>query len=483
MSSIFIQIASFRDKQLIPTIKDLIQNSHDPQNLTFGICWQHDETEFLDEFKDDPRFRIIDIPYKDSKGCCWARSLCQSLYKDEKYTLQIDSHMRFVPNWDKECIQMIEDLRSNGHKKPMLTGYPPSFFPKEDPQKRQKFPTCVKFDAFNFQGVVNLKPHKLDGWEKLNLPVIAKYFAAGFSFVDGTFIKDVPYDTELFFRGEEITMTVRAYTYGYDLFHPHKIICWHEYTRKDSPRNHISEARLKSHRRANVLLGIAGIDKKYIDFGPTYLGTERTLEDYEKFSGLDFKNMNATKCIAMEHEKKLLPSRIPSGTYLHVGCDTKRKEGYINIDVRKTSATDIVANCWDIVGIEKNSVAFIYSRHTIEHISLTNARKTFIHWFELLKPTGVINVIVPDMEFHARQILGFCKSTFQDQMQHACASIWGWQLLQREGTQNDNHLWGYTFETLKKELTNAGFTEIYRFFTGDDNEPWHLNIAARKPKS
>lgn len=479
MSNIFIQIASFRDKQLIPTIKDLLQNSSNPENLTFGICWQHDETESLDEFKDDPRFRILDIPYQESKGCCWARSLCQSLYKDEKYTLQIDSHMRFVPNWDQECIQMIEDLRSKGHKKPMLTGYPPGFFTGEYPEKKQNFATRVVFDKFLFEGVFNLRPEKIEGWENLSSPVVAKYFAAGFYFADGTFIKDVPYDPELFFRGEEVTMTVRAYTYGYDLFHPHKIILWHEYTRKGSPRNHLNDARLKSHRRANVLLGFAGIDKKYIDFGPTYLGTERTIEDYEKFSGLDFKNMNATKCIAIEHKEKKLPSRIPSGIYLQIGCNLENREKYININVSKNSNTDIVTDCWNITGIEKNSVAFIYSKNTIEYISLENARKTFIHWFELLKPTGVINIIVPDIEFHARQILGFCKSSFTDQMQHACEGFWGKK--QNGELINNSILWGYTFVTLKKELTDAGFTDIKKFILGNDNEPWYLNVIAKKP--
>ncbi len=294
MSNIFIQIAAYRDKQLIPTIKDLLQNAHNSENLTFGICWQHDETESLDEFKNDPRFRIIDIPYQESKGCCWARNLTQSLYKDETYTMQIDSHMRFIPNWDQECIKMIEELKSKEHKKPMLTGYPPSFFPDKDPEKRMKWPILVKFDKFYDQGAVNLKPHKLDEWENMTSPYPAKFFSAGFCFTIGEFIKDVPYDPELFFRGEEITMTIRAYTHGYDFFHPHKIILWHEYTRNNSPKNNIPEAMYKSHHRTNVFLGLSGLDPNSIDFGNNYLGNVRTFEDYEKFSGINFKTKTYT---------------------------------------------------------------------------------------------------------------------------------------------------------------------------------------------
>jgi glycosyltransferase involved in cell wall biosynthesis len=302
MSQIFVQIASYRDKQLIPTIKDLLQNASNPQNLTFGICWQHDETESLDEYKDDPRFRILDIPYQESRGCCWARNLTQTLYKGETYTMQIDSHMRFIPNWDQECINMIEELKTKRYKKPILTGYPPSFFPEEDPQKRMKFPIRVKFDKFIDQGAVNLKPHKINGWESMTSPVISKYFSAGFYFTIGEFIKEVPYDPELFFRGEEITMTIRAYTHGYDFFHPHKIILWHEYTRKGAPRNHITEATKKSHHRTNVFLGLSGLDQASLDFSIYGLGSERTFSDYEIFSGIDFKNKDASKCIEMEKQ-------------------------------------------------------------------------------------------------------------------------------------------------------------------------------------
>ncbi len=44
---IFIQIASYRDPQLIPTIKDCIDKSKKPENLRFGICRQfHPEDGF-----------------------------------------------------------------------------------------------------------------------------------------------------------------------------------------------------------------------------------------------------------------------------------------------------------------------------------------------------------------------------------------------------------------------------------------------------
>src|SRR5690606_36586693 len=76
---IFVQIASCRDRELLPTVQNMIENCSNPDKLRFGICWQHDPADEWDKFGElycnDNRFRIVDVPHKDSKGCCWARNL------------------------------------------------------------------------------------------------------------------------------------------------------------------------------------------------------------------------------------------------------------------------------------------------------------------------------------------------------------------------------------------------------------------------
>jgi hypothetical protein len=106
--TIFIQIASYRDPQLLPTLEDCLSKAKHPDRLRFGIAWQHskeDAWDNLDEYKDDKRFRIIDIDYKDSQGVCWARNQVQSLYDNETYTLQLDSHHRFAQDWDETLVE------------------------------------------------------------------------------------------------------------------------------------------------------------------------------------------------------------------------------------------------------------------------------------------------------------------------------------------------------------------------------------------
>lgn len=166
---------------------------------------------------------------------------------------------------------------------------------------------------------------------------------------------------------------------------------------------------------------------------------------------------------------------------LHIGCASIRLDEYINIDCRKTEATDIVAPAWDITEISEESVESIYSRHMLEHLDPDDARKALKHWINLLKPGGMLNIIVPDIEFHARQLLGLESSSFLDQTQHAFAAFWGWRDEARGGSREDSHRWGYIQSTLTAELEAAGFTAIQRETSGPDAAPWHLNLTAQKP--
>lgn len=292
---IFIQIASYRDPQLVPTIKDAIDKSKYPENLIFGIARQyHPEDKFddLSLYDKDERFRILNIPHEESKGVCWARNQVQQLYGGEEYTLQIDSHMRFSENWDEELINMILDLQNKGYKKPLLTGYVSSFDPENDPGNRVNEPWRMVFDRFIPEGVVFFLPETIPGWKDLTEPITARFYSAHFCFTLGQFSLDVQHDPEYYFHGEEISIAVRAYTHGYDLFHPHKVIIWHEYTRKGRTKqwDDDKEWYLKnesSHKKNRQILGVDG--ESYVgDLGKYGFGSERTIRDYEKYSGVLF---------------------------------------------------------------------------------------------------------------------------------------------------------------------------------------------------
>ena len=293
---IFIQIASYRDPELVKTIKSIIENAKNPKNLRFGICRQyHPEDGFdsLEEYKDDNRFRVIDVLYSESKGVCWARNLTQTLYEGEEYTMQIDSHMRFEKNWDSEFIKMIKQLQKDGFEKPLLTGYVSSFNPENDPAERVKEPWRMVFDRFIPEGAVFFLPETIPGWEKLKKPIPARFYSAHFCLTLGQFSEEVQHDPEFYFHGEEISIAVRAYTWGYDLFHPHKTLVWHEYTRNGRTKQWDDDPdwgnkNVRSHQKNRKLFGMDG--EGTMDMGKYGFGPIRTLREYEIYSGIRFDN-------------------------------------------------------------------------------------------------------------------------------------------------------------------------------------------------
>lgn len=169
---------------------------------------------------------------------------------------------------------------------------------------------------------------------------------------------------------------------------------------------------------------------------------------------------------------------------LHVGCGDSRIEEFVNIDCRATKTTDLVADAWDLGAIASNSVEYIYSRHMLEHLSIHDAAKSLREWRRVLMPGGIVHVVVPNLIFHARQLLGLIERPgFPDQQAHALAGFYGWQNEANGGTKEDMHRWGYTPASLERLLVSCGLrptTDGIDQLIELDPEPWHINVRATK---
>lgn len=295
MDKIFVQIASYRDFELVPTIRDCIAKAKYPERLTFGICWQRSETESLAEFASDSRFTIIDKHWSESKGLCWARSLIQKLWKGEKYTLQLDSHHRFLQDWDEELIEMIQLTNS---PKPIITTYAGMYRPSDNKLLNTE-PYKMVASNFTSGGTILFRPHTIPDWETLTAPIPARFVSGHFFFTLGIHCEEYKYDPNIYFAGDEISLSLRSFTLGYDLFHPHKTIIWHEYTREGrtkhwddfTPANNVEkpwwEMDNDSKRRLRHMLQE---EDNNIDLDEYGLGTVRTHREYELYAGINFKN-------------------------------------------------------------------------------------------------------------------------------------------------------------------------------------------------
>lgn len=315
-STIFVSIASYRDPELFPTLHDMINTAEKPENLNIAIFWQDDNdiSSFLNQgmvmvgsttFRGYPlyelafngaRILVISVHYYASQGACWARYMAEGLFEDQDYFLQIDSHCRFIPNWDREMGAMLNSLREKSAR-PVLSSYPPGYIPGED-DNRTTYVSRLIAKFFTPEGMLQMGSVPF----RESAPIRCGYLAGGFIFADGSFARDVPNDPKIFFMGEELAMAARAFTQGYDIYAPHSILLWHFYTRKEHSKvwaDHSNEAKEKgavemawwerdkvAKSRVRKLLGASD---ESADLGCYTLGKQRTLQEFEYRIGADFQ--------------------------------------------------------------------------------------------------------------------------------------------------------------------------------------------------
>jgi hypothetical protein len=194
---------------------------------------------------------------------------------------------------------MLKILQNQGFKKPLITTYLPSFDPENDPQSRIYSPWEIIFDKITDDGAILTKPNYINDWKNIeNCAMPAKFYSAHFAFTIGQFAIEVQHDPEIYFIGEELNIGARAYTNGYDLFHPNCIIAWHEYTRKNRTKNwddHDKWYKLDeiSKRKNRIMFNIKikNEDNSFVNkktfFEKYNLGDKRSLDQYLKYININ----------------------------------------------------------------------------------------------------------------------------------------------------------------------------------------------------
>ncbi|SDE50097.1 GlcNAc-transferase family protein [Rhodococcus tukisamuensis] len=280
-SRIFVQIPAYRDSELPATLRDLYHKAARPESLNTTVVWQHAADERLPaDVTSLQGVRVVNIDALESQGCNWARSIAQEYWDGEPFTLLLDSHHRFVRHWDDVVLEMYRQLRSDGVRRPLLTGYLPAYDPDREPGGRRKRPYQMSPLAREDGILTRLTSYPIPFWTTLSRPLPAEFLSLHFVFTAGAFNEDVRFDPRIYFFGDELVTGLRAFTHGYDMFHPHRIVGWHCYNRASRiPHwdNHPNWGR--QHRESlalmrNLFLGL-----------PTTvdLGDERSVADYQDF--------------------------------------------------------------------------------------------------------------------------------------------------------------------------------------------------------
>jgi len=211
--------------------------------------------------------------------------------------------MLFEQDWDETLLEQYEKLKGSS-KKPIISTYPYGFsFDEEDnpiyKKQSQNYALVLRphpeTPLVEDSAVLRFKAEH----QKTEIPVLGSHLAAGFIFADASFIEEVPYDPFLYFHGEEQSLAIRAFTRGWDIYHPNIIPLYHYY--KQSNRSYtthhwhkdiesqrsLSSAYLKARGVKRVTRLLYGDGMRGSIYG---LGTIRTLEEYTLFSGIDYKN-------------------------------------------------------------------------------------------------------------------------------------------------------------------------------------------------
>jgi hypothetical protein len=174
---------------------------------------------------------------KDSEtlGPYMARYFASKLWQGEEWYVQTDSHMKFQPHWDESLIQMLKNAPS---QRPVISHFPP---PQDGdlanlPVSRICGPVFATSDLegqiIRFEGSNNYDEVKLD------TPRFAPFVSAGYLAAHSDMLRDVPFDPFLpyIFIGEEILLSARLWTSGYDIFSPTDNLVGHHYERNASPK-------------------------------------------------------------------------------------------------------------------------------------------------------------------------------------------------------------------------------------------------------
>lgn len=295
MASIFVQIASYQDFELPKTVIDAVAKSSGNHVICFGVhnCVVENHQIFIPMV---PNFRMQESQAPENIGVGLGRSIANSLYNGQDYYLQVDGHTRFYQNWDEELIRNILEMQAQGIKKPLLTAYPSSYSYNNNLKEHcdwDRSVTSISFAEKPEQFEQTLIPSQLAVPSEGGIKQTS--ISAGFIFTLGEFAY-LGFNEKIMFWGEEILIAARAYTNGFDLMIPDKQYIYHLYydhssvfqknlrrhVWKDYPDQYHAKD-LESKAEVYDILSTARV-------GKDALGTQRTLDEYGQYAGLDFKN-------------------------------------------------------------------------------------------------------------------------------------------------------------------------------------------------
>ncbi|MBA3564052.1 MAG: methyltransferase domain-containing protein [Gammaproteobacteria bacterium] len=177
---------------------------------------------------------------------------------------------------------------------------------------------------------------------------------------------------------------------------------------------------------------------------------------------------------------------------LHLGCGSRYKAGWINIDLQQDA--DLQLDVREDLPFEAGTVSIIYSEHFLEHLEYpAEVVHLLRESLRVLEPGGIFSVGVPDAE---EVLLQYAQGKLPALLQEWSRDKnlqwfprWVWttpiHLVNFFFRQGREHKYAYDFETLARVLKEAGFVDIGRRdfnpdLDSEDRRDGTLYVDARK---
>lgn len=143
---------------------------------------------------------------------------------------------------------------------------------------------------------------------------------------------------------------------------------------------------------------------------------------------------------------------------LHLACGNVRKDGWINIDIVETPATDLVLDLAQDLPFPDASCELIYCEHFLEHLDPYQGLQFLAECRRLLRPGAWMRIAMPDLDDIIRRS---ADGTWREQVwlkalgDHVVATR---AEMINMAFRNWGHQWLYDREELERRLREAGFS-------------------------
>ncbi len=295
---IFVAIAAYTDPELPRTLRDALDTARLPEHFASASVGRPTRSARRSRAASGATRAFASSTRRshESRGGPWARNIAQSLWRGEPYTLQVDSHMKFEPEWDSRLIDMLEALPSD---KPILSIERAAVLVRRCRGAASGDSTWACRRPGSARGTRTPWAPWFDfGPPNTQSPGRTRFVNGNFAFSRGVWNVEVPQDPGQYYWGEEINVTVRSYTWGYDFFLPNEVVAWHMEHRDGPPRRHWEHGDDVVQRRnaeAFARLGSAPIESRQPSAGALRFRHARTrCATTKSIAGFDFRQAGAS---------------------------------------------------------------------------------------------------------------------------------------------------------------------------------------------